>query len=295
MRPSSTTVVSTPSVSRPSRGRSGPCPPRARARARRARRPAGRPRRTSGATTSNGIRSCSRIARRCGDVDARVSAVLRAAQISSAGPLARPVGGDSRRSTRASVASSGRRARRAARPRSPCARSRSIQSPCASWNSTPSSGVHSIRCMPTLRTLKRLGRRVGPRRERRASRAALLRRKTSRPPGRSRRAASGIQRYGSHQMLAPYSETARSKLASGSGTSSALASISGNTMPVSSCTRRAVSSWAGVTSTPTGRAPCLASQRGEVRRAAAELDDVEARDVPEDVERRSRERRRRPR
>ena len=39
-------------------------------------------------------------------------------------------------------------------------------------------------------------------------------RKISRPPGRSSRAASGIQRYGSHQMLAPYSEIARSKLAS---------------------------------------------------------------------------------
>ena len=35
----------------------------------------------------------------------------------------------------------------------------------------------------------------------------LLRRNQSRPPGRSRRCASGSQRCGSHQMLAPYSET----------------------------------------------------------------------------------------
>jgi hypothetical protein len=48
-----------------------------------------------------------------------------------------------------------------------------------------------------------------------------LRRNTSRPPGRSTRAASGTQRYGSHQMLAPYSLIARSNDASGSGSRSA--------------------------------------------------------------------------
>ena len=69
-----------------------------------------------------------------------------------------------------------------------------------------------------------------------------LRRKTSSPPGLSSRAASGIQRYGSHQIEAPYSETATSNEASGSGTSSAFASSSGNSMPVSSWRRRAVSS-----------------------------------------------------
>ena len=45
-------------------------PARARARARAGRRRAGRPPRSRGATTSNGIRSCSRIARRCGEVEA---------------------------------------------------------------------------------------------------------------------------------------------------------------------------------------------------------------------------------
>src|SRR4051812_23210631 len=83
-------------------------------------------------------------------------------------------------------------------------------------------------------------------------------RKSSRPPGRRSRAASGIQRRGSAQSDAPYSETARSKAASGSGTDSAAASTSGNSIPVSCCIRRAVSSCAGVGSTPTGRAPARA-------------------------------------
>ena len=48
--------------------------------------------------------------------------------------------------------------------------------------------------------------------------SAALPRKISRPPRRSSRAASGIQRYGSHQIAAPYSLIARSKLASASGT-----------------------------------------------------------------------------
>ena len=84
-------------------------------------------------------------------------------------------------------------------------------------------------------------------------------RKISRPPGRRRRAASGIQRYGSHQMLAPYSLIARSNEASGRGTASALASMSGKDRPCSAWSARAVSSWAGVMSTPTGRAPRRAS------------------------------------
>ena len=41
-----------------------------------------------------------------------------------------------------------------------------------------------------------------------------LTRNTSSPPGRSSRAASGIQRYGSAQIDAPYSEIARSNDAS---------------------------------------------------------------------------------
>jgi hypothetical protein len=48
-----------------------------------------------------------------------------------------------------------------------------------------------------------------------------LTRNTSRPHGRKSRAASGTQRCGSAHRHAPYSETAKSKLASGYGTASA--------------------------------------------------------------------------
>ena len=84
-------------------------------------------------------------------------------------------------------------------------------------------------------------------------------RKTSRPLGRRRRAASGTQRAGSAQSEAPNSETARSNDASGSGTRSPGASTSGKLIPARSIIRRAVSSCAGVGSTPTGRAPRYAS------------------------------------
>ena len=84
-------------------------------------------------------------------------------------------------------------------------------------------------------------------------------RKTSRPPGRRRRAASGTHSAGSAHSEAPNSETARSNDASGSGTRSPGASTSGKLIPVRSIIRRAVASCAGVGSTPTGRAPRCAS------------------------------------
>ncbi len=84
-------------------------------------------------------------------------------------------------------------------------------------------------------------------------------RKTRRPRGRSSRDASGIQAYGSAQIDAPYSEIAKSKLASGYGTRSALPWISGNSMPCSACRRRAVASCCSELSMPTGRAPRRAS------------------------------------
>ncbi|OLD98829.1 MAG: hypothetical protein AUG91_08245 [Actinobacteria bacterium 13_1_20CM_4_69_9] len=87
-----------------------------------------------------------------------------------------------------------------------------------------------------------------------------LRKKINRPPGRASRAASGIQRNGSAQIDAPYSEWTMSKDSSGSGTSSPYASTNGNSRPVCPCMRRAVSSCAGVGSTPTTRAPRRASQ-----------------------------------
>jgi hypothetical protein len=61
-------------------------------------------------------------------------------------------------------------------------------------------------------------------------------------------------------MLAPYSEIARSKLASASGACSALAWSSGNRSPNRSCSWRAVASCAAELSRPTGRAPRRASQ-----------------------------------
>ncbi len=100
-------------------------------------------------------------------------------------------------------------------------------------------------------------------------------RNTSRPAGRSRRAASGTHSAGSAHSDAPNSENARSKLASGSGTRSAGASTSGKRMPVASIIRRAVSSCAGVGSTPTGLGTPLRQLGGEVRRPAAELNDLE--------------------
>ena len=118
----------------------------------------------------------------------------------------------------------------------------------------------------------------------RGSTSVELQRKTSRPPGRSSRAASGIQRYGSTQIDAPYSETTRSKLSSGSPVSAASASTSGNSIPVSAIIRRAVSSCAGRDVDADRPRPALREPRGEVRGAAPELDDVEARDVAEHVE-----------
>src|SRR5438105_3448487 len=84
--------------------------------------------------------------------------------------------------------------------------------------------------------------------------------KTSSPPGRSRRAASGIQRSGSHHSDAPYSEKAMSNDSSGRGTASALAMRNSSPRPNFSFISRAVSSCAGVISTPSTRfAPCFLS------------------------------------
>src|SRR5437016_6990113 len=75
----------------------------------------------------------------------------------------------------------------------------------------------------------------------------------SSPPGRRRRAASAIQSLGSHQMDAPNSERTRSNAASGRLVRSAFSSRSSRPRLNSSFNRRAVSSWAGVMSTPTTR------------------------------------------
>src|SRR5438067_713189 len=80
-----------------------------------------------------------------------------------------------------------------------------------------------------------------------------LRRQASTPLGRWSRAASGIHLYGSHQIEAPYSEIARSNDAPGRPVASAFASTSSRPSPYFAFIRRAVSSCAGVTSTPTTR------------------------------------------
>src|SRR5262249_39841036 len=84
-------------------------------------------------------------------------------------------------------------------------------------------------------------------------------RKISSPPGRRTRAASGIQRSGSAQRQAPYSEIARSNASPRQGTRSASASINGNSSPCSRWSRRAVASWAGDASRPTILTPRGAS------------------------------------
>ena len=81
--------------------------------------------------------------------------------------------------------------------------------------------------------------------------SAPLAKNTSRPPGRSRRCASGIHRPGSHQRLAPYSETARSKLSSATESVSAFSQTSGNDTSNSRWNRRTIPSCARAMSTAT--------------------------------------------
>ena len=88
----------------------------------------------------------------------------------------------------------------------------------------------------------------------------LLVRNTSRPPGRSTRAASASQRSGSHHAAAPCSLTTRSNEAVASGTCSASACTSGKVGPVRRCSARAVRSCSADRSTATTLAPDRVSQ-----------------------------------
>ena len=103
----------------------------------------------SGATISNGIASCSRIARRCGDVDARTSGGVTRAFARPRSPR-RATSSPTRPSrTRSSRASRRRRvpgARAAARSRSRWRAAGRSTRRAARWNSTPPS--HSKRRMP---------------------------------------------------------------------------------------------------------------------------------------------------
>ena len=207
--------------------------------------------------------SCSRIVRRCGDVDAsssggaggaliRACAPARSPPTATASPTPRSSG-----STRGSRRPPARRARSGRARRSPTRASSLNRSPWPSWNSVVSSSSQSIRCSP------RCGRcsvSDQPSSVAQSIDSVELRRKTSSPPGRSSRAASGIHRYGSHQIDAPYSESTTSNEASGSGTVLGVR-LEERELDARSraASARAVSSCAGVTSTPTGRAPRRAS------------------------------------
>ena len=193
-RPSSTTVVSTPSVSRPSRVRpSAPCPLRA---------PdeldgVGIRRVVLGVVGRDDLEGDRELLedrpplrRRRGEGRRR----LRATQISSAGQLARPFDGQDR-SRRASSRPPAAAARSGARSRSPALAGRGSSRRRSRWNSIPSSGGQSKRCRPKYgrwsASVTSPASRVAEVSEGRAVR------KTRRPTGRRSRAASGIQRYGS--------------------------------------------------------------------------------------------------
>src|SRR5215211_3565908 len=105
--------------------------------------------------------------------------------------------------------------------------------------------------------------------------------KTSSPPSRRSRAASGIHFAGSHQMDAPYSEKARSNDSPGKPVSSALAWTNSSPRPCSSFMRRAVSSCAGDIDADDPLRPRALEPGTPVRRATAELDDSLAVDVGE--------------
>src|SRR4051812_2533517 len=143
--------------------------------------------------------------------------------------------------------------------RNPFARNTRIQSACERWNSAPLYPSHCTAHGANCARASSL--RIGSSSSSGVQRCASVDmvRKRRRPPGRRSRAASATHFSGSAHSDAPYSENATSKLESGSGTDSAGASTSGNSMPVSCCRRRAVWSCAGVGSTPTGRAPARAS------------------------------------
>ena len=145
---------------------------------------------------------------------------------------------------------------RAARSRSRSRAAGRAVSPCARWYSTSPVSSHSTRRKPNC---GRMSRSFTPSIAMQRICSVELRRKTRRPPGRSRRAASGIQSFGSAQSDAPYSEneverrvrrTARPRR-SLRRAETRCRSPPASAAPSSSC--------AGVGSTPTTRAPRLAS------------------------------------
>jgi hypothetical protein len=132
----------------------------------------------------------------------------------------------------------------------------------------PPDPSHSKRCMPKYG--RSSSRPAAAPRRRAEDHHVPLTRKTSQPPGRSRRAPRDpAVRVGPDGRAVLGDREVEALVRS--GTSSALASSSGKSRPNSACIRRAVSSWAGVMSTrPAARPP--REPGGDVRRPAAELD-----------------------
>ena len=186
------------------------------------------------------------------------------------------------RRTRGRRRRAARTARAGRRRRTPPARSSRTQSPCEGWNSTPPPGhctLYASRC-PRSSCSSATPSSSGTQRADRW----LLVRKTSRPPGRRRRAASGSQSSGSHQAAAPCSLTTRSAHPSASGTRCASPWTSGNTGPCCRCSRRAVTSCSPDRSTATVRAPARASQAEKYAVPLASSTTSTPADVAEDAE-----------
>ena len=141
--------------------------------------------------------------------------------------------------------------------------------------STAASARRSIRSPSSLQQQIDERRRV---REREAARPAAA---AAPPPARSG--------TGRRRSSPPWSQKTTSKLASGSGTSSAPAWTSGKSTPAAAMCSRACSSWRAELSSPTTRAPRPREQDRPLRRAAAELEHVLAGDVAEDPELRVRQ------
>ncbi len=165
----------------------------------------------------------------------------------------------------------------------PLPRSIRIMSPWARWNSTARSfSGHSKRPIPNWGRCSAPSPARVSRMQRTTSTEFV--RKISSPPGRRSRAASGIQRSGSHHSEAPYSETARSKRRVGErdglGAAVDVAGTRGRARAAGAGRSRAASP--SCRSRPAERPGGRATPR--VGRAAAQLDRVLAGDVGQDVQ-----------
>ena len=226
--PSTTTSVSTPST-----GHSPPSTERAFPAASSTGSPPDSSNR--GGTTWNGTPNCSRIARRCGETDARMSGGAGGTLTRACGPSRSPrpaTCGPTRptrsRSSRASPRSQGLQSPRAPRFRIPPSSSSRIHSPCGSWKSMPSSSPdHSIRCSPNCGRSNSVADLPRPDRLARTGRTV-----SSSAETRARRPAAAAEQPRESTDTDRTRSTRRTPTAQdrttrpGSGTSSAFASIS---------------------------------------------------------------------